>query len=386
VSPHELSTLPTECCGSGVASSGRKATLLSAAQLAALVRATSRELAWGLPAARREIKTWRARAESIESDTIRDDAIRTIATKRGHIDGAALFATLPDDRNDSLLRLLVAYELIWDFLDTVNERGTEAGAGQDNGRQLHLALIDAIDPSRPIADYYRYHPWKGDSGYLRGLVETCRANARRLPAYPLLLPHLLREAHRAQVLAINHDPRHEVRDSTLGAWSQAHAGRHAGVSWFELTGAASASLTIHALFALAAQPACSEADIADTRAAYFPWISAATTMLDSYVDQSEDAINGDHSYIAHYPSHQVAVARIRELIQRSLSDALALPRGERHAVIVACMAAMYLSKDSARTGEMRASTSRLVSSGGSLTRFLLPILRTWRTANAQRGT
>ena len=29
-------------------------------------------------------------------------------------------------------------------------------------------------------------------------------------------------------------------------------------------------------------------------------------MLDSYVDQAEDAANGDHSYIAHYPTPELA--------------------------------------------------------------------------------
>ena len=52
--------------------------------------------------------------------------------------------------------------------------------------------------------------------------------------------------------------------------------------------------------------------------AYLPWISAATTMLDSYVDQIEDVANGDHSYVAHYSSHEVAVQRICRLVRHSL--------------------------------------------------------------------
>ena len=76
-------------------------------------------------------------------------------------------ATLPRARNRRLLRLLVAYQIIWDFLDSVSERG--ASAGQANGRQLHLALIDALDPSRPLSDYYLHNPWREDGGYLNAL-------------------------------------------------------------------------------------------------------------------------------------------------------------------------------------------------------------------------
>ncbi len=53
-------------------------------------------------------------------------------------------------------------------------------------------------------------------------------------------------------------------------------------------------------------------------------------------------------------------------------------------MIVACMVAMYLSKDSAHTEVMRTTTRGLVRAGGSLTRLLLPILRLWRIAYAQQ--
>jgi hypothetical protein len=49
------------------------------------------------------------------------------------------------------------------------------------------------------------------------------------------------------------------------------------------------------------------------------------------------------------------------------------------------MVAMYLSRDSAYTPELRASTRTLVDAGGSLTKLLLPILRTWRIAYGLRS-
>jgi len=144
-------------------------------------------------------------------------------------------------------------------------------------------------------------------------------------------------------------------------------------------------MTVHAFLALAAQPACTEADMQQTRAAYFPWMSAATTMLDSYVDQAEDEVNGDHRYISHYADEATAGERVRDLVSRSAREARRLRNGHRHAVITACMVAMYLSKDSARTPEMRATTADIVHAGGTLTRALLPILRLWRIAFAQRS-
>lgn len=316
---------------------------------------------------------------------IREDALNAIERKRGHTDGAALFWILPRHRDFNLLRLLVTYEIIWDFLDSVNERG--AYEGTTNGRQLHLALIEALDPGAPISDYYRYHPWHEDGGYLRMLVETCRSSCAALPSYGRIRPLAVREARRAQVLALNHDTDPGKRDAALKDWAaREFPGQdERRLSWFELTGAASASLTVHAFLALAAQPACTDAEVESTCAAYFPWLSATTTMLDSYVDQAEDEVNGDHRYVAHYASAAVAGQRMRHLVMRSATEARRLRDGHRHAVIAACMMAMYLSKDSARTPDMRAGTASIVRAGGSLTRLLLPILRMWRIAFAQRS-
>jgi tetraprenyl-beta-curcumene synthase len=349
-----------------------------------LGQAVARELAWGLPAVAREVRGWRVMASAVPVAAIRQDALSSLDRKRGHTDGAALFCILPRARDPDLLRLLVAYEILWDFLDSVNEHG--AGEGQANGRQLHLALIDAINPDAPLSDYYRHHPWRDDGGYLNALVRRCQAGCRRLPSYEAVRPLLAQEAWRAQVLAINHELDPIRRASDLRKWVRVALSAVDDARWYELSGAASASLTVHALLALAAKPGLGASEITRVRRAYFPWISAATTMLDSYVDQAEDAVNGDHSYLAHYPAAELAVQRIGVLLRRSTAEASGLPSGERHVLIVACMVAMYLSKDSAWAPTMRSSTKELVKAGGPLPALLLPVLRLWRIANAQRST
>lgn len=350
-----------------------------------LARVAARELLQVLPAVAREARSWRARARAIPDAPMREDALSALARKRGHTDGAALFWVLSARRSDSLLRLLVAYEITWDYLDSVNERG--AGAGETNGRQLHLALIEGLAPGLPISPYYRHSPWSADAGYLRALVGACRRSCSRLASFELARPLLLREARRAQVLAINHELDPRRRDTRLRAWAaQELPAAHREADWFELTGAASASLTVHALLALADGAECDPERFTLAQRVYFPWISAATTMLDSYVDQLEDVAHGDHSYVAHYANPRHALDRICHLLDRSLREARALDKAEYHILIVACMVAMYLSKDSARSPSLQADTESIARSGGSLTRLLLPILRAWRVAYSQRST
>ena len=73
----------------------------------------------------------------------------------------------------------------------------------------------------PISDYYRYHPWRDDGGYLRALVETCRAELRSASFLWRVRPLVVREAERAQVLALNHDTNPADRDEALQALGRA---------------------------------------------------------------------------------------------------------------------------------------------------------------------
>lgn len=355
-----------------------------------LTRAVARELVWGLRGVSREVEGWHARASAIPDPDLRADALSALARKRGNVNGAALFWTLPDARNAELLKVLVAYEVLADFLDCVSERGADRGIA--NGQQLHLALEDALDTDAAIRDYYRFHHCDRDGGYLLALVHSCRAGCAKLPSYEAIRPFIARAASLSRVLALNHEPDPTRRERQLSEWvgSQwpALAGEHGGQSWFERAAGASAWLTVLAMLALAADPrsaVLSQQEAQATYDAYLQWIAPAGAMLDSYGDVAEDLRNGDHSYIAHYPSADVAVGRVGELLRHSRQHARTLPHGARHWVIAACMIAFYLSKDSVRTPTMRTGTRELRRAGGPLVELLLPVLRLWRVAYGQRS-
>jgi tetraprenyl-beta-curcumene synthase len=351
-------------------------------QLSALPSAATRELVWGLREVAREVRCWRARAAGIPDAALRTAALDSLARKRASTDGAALFWTLPASRSSNLLRLLVAFEVMADFLDSASEGGVCAGTV--SGVQLHLALSEALDPGAPVSAYYCHHPWREDGGYLRALLDACRGHCARLPSYERVRAPAIRAATLARVLGLNHEPDPAARDAALGEWARREARGWGDLEWFESTAAASGWLTVLALLALAAAGGLDESRVLDIYTAYLPWISLAGTMLDSYADSAQDAMDGEHSYIAHYPCAEEAVERLGVLVREAALRARALPDGSRHAVLVACMVAMYLSKDSVRTPELRASTLHLAHACGSLARVLLPVLRVWRVMYAQR--
>jgi tetraprenyl-beta-curcumene synthase len=348
-----------------------------------LAAVAARELIRVMPAVSREVGAWRDRARAIPDPPIRDDALQALSTKRFNPEGAALFAVLPARHNASLVRLLVSFQVLLDFLDSVSERRVPTPVA--NGEQLHLALVEALQPARPISDYYRHHPWRDDGGYLTALVTTCRECCATLPSYGLVQGCVIDAARRCGVQGLNHDPDSRSRESRLRRWAGVEFAEQRELSWWELTAAASSTLGIHALLAHAADPTLAEPDVRMVDAAYMPWVCAASTMLDSYVDEVADLAEAGHSYVAHYASPGVAAGRVCDLVRRSMCEARGLRGGAKHALIVAGMAAMYLSADEARTPAMLATTDRLVEAGGSLTRLLLPILRLWRIAYAQRA-
>ncbi len=327
-----------------------------------------------------ELAGWRERAATIPDEPIRVDALDSIAGKRDNAEGAALFSILPKQRNGRLLKLLVAYQTMWDFLDSASERG--AHAGEANGQQLHRALVEALDPQAPISDYYRYHPWKDDGGYLRALVETCRGVCAELPSYRQVRSVMLRDVERCAIQGLNHNPDPSRRDAALREWAACESRDHSALSWFELTAAASA-FTPHVLLAMAAEPRCEPSEVAEVYAAYFPWIPLAIAMLDSYVDQADDAASESHSYIAHYSSEAVALDRLAEIVRRSVRETARLANGHRHVVVAAAMVAMYLSVPSANTPALRTQTRVLAHAGGSLTRLMVVLAHAWRAAGAR---
>jgi tetraprenyl-beta-curcumene synthase len=327
-----------------------------------------------------EVRRYTRLATVIPDKPIREDAIAALTGKRPHLDGAAMYSILPTRRDARLVRALVTYELILEFLDNMNERA--ASTGVRNGLQLHLALAQALDPGGDVSDYYRYHPWREDNGYLNRLVYDCRAACLSLPHFMTVRLAAVAEAERAQVLALNHEPDPKRRDQLLRKWVRHQYPDEPQGCWWELTGAATASLTVHALLALAAERRTMPVDIQPTRQVHRK-LSLLATMLDSYVDHETDAAEAQHSYVAHYdPS--LLVCRLSELIHDGLTCARTLRNGHRHAVIAASMVALYLSSDQAMRAEYRETTVAFADAGGSLTRLLLPALRTWRRAYGLR--
>jgi tetraprenyl-beta-curcumene synthase len=135
------------------------------------------------PLIRRETRRWAKRAEEIPDPVLRRIALETQRAERGNHEGAGAFATfVPLRRRAVVVRAVVAYQLAYDYADSLAE--LPAADRVANGRALHEALHAALSPGTPHPDYYRHHERRDDGGYLGTLVDACRLAVESLPSWP----------------------------------------------------------------------------------------------------------------------------------------------------------------------------------------------------------
>jgi tetraprenyl-beta-curcumene synthase len=312
---------------------------------------------------------------------IRRDAIAAHDEKRVLVDGAALFWTLPMRRRPELLRLLVAFQTLANYLDNASERAAAAG---DAGPGTASVLIAALDLGRSSSVRRRSGSGGDDGGYLTALADACRAGCASLPGYGAAHELLLVEAARARSLDIEHDRDPRRRLERMREFAATEYGNVTDTTCCESVAGSSSLLTTIAVLAVASDESATYGELRATVDAY---TSAAivSALLDNYVDQLDDPGVGAHNYLNYYPSSQLAVDRLAILIDRMMRQLGTLENAERHLVIACSMTAMFLSSDSARGIALAQDTKRLAASSGTLTRALIPVLRTWRVANRQSG-
>ncbi len=339
----------------------------------ALTLAAIRELTWALGLVGTELDGWERRARLISDPQRRRDALTVFSNKRASIEGASLFCTIPVRRNARLLALLVACEIIADYLDEIDEHRSEGQV--ERGRKLQAALIEAVDLENRLVGSRQSSSLVSDDGYLERLVDFCRTTFSSLPSSRIAAPYVRRAAELTRVLSINHEPDERRRDDLLAGWAHQRRDEEPGLFWFESPAAASAWLPLLVLLALA-----SEGDVAPERFeaayhAYHPWVSLLGTMLDSYGDMQADLAAGRHSYAARYGGTEEIGRRLSVVIRRAIREAQRLREGARHEVIVASMTAMYLSSDGARAPDNAETTRALLRSAGGLTRLVALMVR-----------
>lgn len=329
------------------------------------------------PLARRELRGWRMRAASIPHPVLREIACRTLADEGLNSEGAALFAMLaPVARRPAATRLLVTFQVMYDYLDALTEQPVPDPLS--SSRQLHRALFAALGAPPPSDGYFAHCGLAADAddgGYLTELVANCRAIFSRLPGAGEAMPHAIRAAVRsAEGQSRSHAaafmPEHE-----LIRWAERETPAGMDLRWWETAAAAESSLLIHALLASAAAHDFSAACATSIAAAYWPWITGLNALLDDLIDTAEDAAAGTHSYVRRYRSPQQTARRLAAMAAEASNAIRWLPLRRRHAVIFAAMTSYYLAATETMDANIAPVARKVAEQVGPGMRLLLAMLR-----------
>jgi tetraprenyl-beta-curcumene synthase len=275
-----------------------------------------------------------------------------------------------------VVRALVAFQASYDYADMLAEQPCPDPVR--NGRRLHSALEVALDPRAAHPDYYEHHPHREDGGYLEELVDACRDTLRALPSFAAVATCAQRAAARIVAFQSLGLCGREGGREALERYAREQTPPGSGLRWWETAAAGGSSLDVHALIAAAADPLVDPREIAAIEGAYFPWIGALHSLLDSLVDEAEDAAIGQLSLFGCYASTDDAVARMWSLAARAARSARGLSAGRRHALLVGAMAGYYLSAPEASAPGVSVVSRGIRETLGELARPALLVFRVRR--------
>jgi len=367
-----------------------------------------------LPLVGRELRRWREAARAIPDAELRTQALASIEKKKFHCFGGAVLALTDALRLPGLVQAIVALQTISDYLDNLCDRSAVAArlaegarSGSSGGRVaegfqtymlLHEAMMCAVDPDRPRADYYqRYmlervvgsqaaspaHPTPADGGYLDRLVEASCQTLRDLPGYRVARPLVLDLVRLYSELQSTKHLSPSVRDDLMGQWFMARRTGGSGAKtcpdpspasgawlgrdllWWEFGAATGSTLGMFAVICASGDERLSAAAVKSLVRVYFPAICALHILLDYYIDQEEDSLGGDLNFLARYSSPDDALKALDAFIRWSSSEAsVCQPNPHLHRAVVRGLLALYLSDPKVRQGMSRQARSLIRAARG----------------------
>lgn len=331
-----------------------------------------------LPEVDRELARWKEAAVRAEDRELACQALAGIALKRFHAQGGAVYACWSKRKWEPLIKFIVAYQTISDYLDNLCDR---AGFYDRQAfRNLHISMLDALeDPGTVTGDYYKGYPYTRDGGYLRRLVAECQDAVAKLDGFASVREECRRLAGLYSDLQVYKHTTLTDRVPLLKEWFRRHEAGYPELYWWEFAAASGSTLGIFALAAASSERRLGRQDVCRILDAYFPWICGLHILLDYFIDQTEDRQAGDLNLVSFYGSEEEREARMGLFVEKALKAAASLKDAWRHRAIVEGLLALYLSDEKAASELCKRTAGRLLARGGSSARAM------WRVCRAVRG-
>lgn len=316
---------------------------ISIARASAFARAAHCYWLSVFPSARAEWSAWRRYAEQIPDRALREAALSALLTKSDVLEGAVAFAVfVPQRTRLDVVRAIAALEIAFDYLDNIVELPNPDPIR--NSRCLCQALRSMSEPGLTHPNYYEHHAARDDCGYLEALVNTCRAALAKLPSYSIVAEPIHRTLSRIVIYqSLNHGDAKGSHEA-FREWARSQSVPETGLQWWEMGAAMGSQLAVLALIAAAADPTMRVEHATSIECAYFPWVGALSTLLDSVVDQRIDRAENQRSLVDYYGSSRITAERLQLITIEARRAIAPLVDASNHMMILAAMAAFFHSR------------------------------------------
>lgn len=315
------------------------------------------------------LKAWKDKALQIPDEELRRQALASIQAKTFHCEGGSIYGLLAENRMVDVIRFIVAYQTISDYLDNLCDRSTSLDP--NDFRALHNAMLDALTPDGEVHDYYRFRDEKDDGGYLTELVRTCQECVATFPHYEHVQKENLELASLYCDLQVHKHVVKEERVPRLEAWFWEHQDSYPQMSWYEFSACSGSTLGIFCLTSYSANKrGLSKETAGKIKQGYFPWVQGLHILMDYFIDQEEDLQGGDLNFCAYYPNEETMLDRMEFFYRKANESIRQLPDWRFHRLINNGLLAIYLADDKVKKDEsLRKKSNRFIRRGGAPTMF-----------------
>ncbi|UFU01403.1 tetraprenyl-beta-curcumene synthase family protein [Radiobacillus kanasensis] len=320
------------------------------------------------PVVDKELQYWNERAQKIPNKELSHQAQASIASKRFHCQGGAVFSMLAGPKWKEAITFIVAYQTISDYLDNLCDRSTSLDP--DDFTLLHQSMADALSPANEIQNYYALRKEQKDDGYLRDLVKTCQKSLAEIPGLSVIQPYLLELETLYGDLQVHKHVRIEERVSRLEEWFRQEKDKHPGLSWYEFSACSGSTLGIFCLVSYAMGGQITASLAKEVYESYFPYMQGLHILLDYYIDQQEDEQEGDLNFCSYYESLENMEQRFLHFIVETNKHVQSLPNKRFHEMVHTGLVGLYLADPKVKKlASGKQMTKRLLRASGLRSSF-----------------
>ncbi|WP_245308256.1 tetraprenyl-beta-curcumene synthase family protein [Halalkalibacter urbisdiaboli] len=327
-----------------------------------------------VPTVHRYFNPWIEKAQAIPDEELRSQALDALKKKAFHCEGGGVFGLVTQDRFEDIVQFIIAYQIMCDYLDNLCDQSDSLDP--NDFRSLHNALLCAVDPERPLENFYAHRKEQEDGGYLRELIGTCRRVLLTFPSFDAVKKDMLELSGYYGDLQVYKHVKKEERIPLLKEWFELHREKHPTMTWFEFSACTASTLGLYTLASYGAQNNIALETAKSIKDGYYPWVQGVHILLDYFIDQEEDIADDELNFLFYYDSEEEMIERFNYFVKQAEKGLKNLPDPKFHRMILRGVIAMYLSDDKVQGDkEMKLKSKKMIKMGG-LPTFLF-YLNSW---------